>query len=128
MNNDYNDREILFVSGEEAQLIRQAEQVDIIAAARSQKAAPKGTINPLITYETEAERAVIGKRMELERKYQLEKGLQCRPILVTQVPPSYQPPTVNSIVRYVRNAPSDMDLAQILLARVTLRRLSLIHI
>lgn len=73
MNNDYNDREILFVSGEEAQLIRQAEQVDIIAAARSQKAAPKGTINPLITYETEAERAVIGKRMELERKYQLEK-------------------------------------------------------
>lgn len=125
MNNLNNDeRQIIGVSGEDAKIIQMAEDVEIAAAARAQENCPAGLISPLITFDTEAEREVIGKRMELQRRYQQQNGLKLPPILVPlrqSVP--YQPQVVpENIVRYHRGAPSDMELAQILLNRVTLRR------
>ena len=125
MNNLNNDeRQIIGVSGEDAKIIQMAEDVEIAAAARAQENCPAGLIAPLMTFDTEAEREIIGKRIDLQRRYQMQNELQLPPILVPlrQSAP-HQPQVVpGNIVRYHRGAPSDMELAQILLNRVTLRR------
>ena len=114
MNNLNNDeRQIIGVSGEDAKIIQMAEDVEIAAAARAQENCPAGLIAPLMTFDTEAEREVIGKRIDLQRRYQMQNELQLPPILVPlrQSAP-HQPQVVpGNIVRYHRGAPSDMELA-----------------
>lgn len=121
---DWNqDRQIIPVYGEEAQLVRMAEQVELAARQRSQASAPSGTIDPLIVYETDAEKAVIGKKMELERHYQLSHGLSLPPILVpadTQLP--NQSPVAGNSIKIYRQAPTDMEMAEIFINRVTVKR------
>lgn len=123
MNNCNNQRKVILVTGEDAQLIRLAEQVDLAARQRSQVDVPAGTINPLIVYETDVERAVIGKKMELERQYQLSHGLSLPPILVpadTQMP--NQSSVVGNSIKIYRQAPTDMEMAEIFINRVTVKR------
>lgn len=124
MNDFKNERKIVTVFDEEAKLIQLAEKVEIAAAARAQENCPPGLINPLISFDTEAEQAVVKMRMKLEREYQRVYNLELPPILVAQrqlIP--NQPQTFpGNIVQFKRNSPTDMELAQILLERVSLRR------
>lgn len=123
MNNCNNQRKIIMVTGEDAQMIRLAEQVDLAAKQRSQTDAPAGTINPLIVYETDVERAIIGKKMELERQYQLSHGLSLPPILVpADTQPSNQPGITGNSIKIYRQAPTDMEMAEIFINRVTVKR------
>lgn len=116
-------RQIILVYGEEAQMIRMAEQVDLAARERSQAGVSDGIINPLAIYETDAERALIGKRMELEKRYQMALGLDLPPILVpADMPSSIQSSALETSVQYYRKAPTDMEMAQSFLKRVTVRR------
>lgn len=123
MNNCNNQRKIVMVTGEDAQLIRLAEQVDLAAKLRSQADAPAGTINPLIVYETDVERAIIGKKMELERQYQLSHGLSLPPILVpADAKQSNQSTITGNSIKIYRQAPTDMEMAEIFINRVTVKR------
>ena len=121
---DWNQkRQIIPVYGEEAQLVRLAEQVELTASQRAQSSAPAGTINPFVTYETEVERAVIERRMKLEREYQAAQNLDLPPILVAaETPPPSQPSNGGMSVRLFHKTPTDMEMAQLFLERVTVRR------
>lgn len=123
--NDFNSkRKIILVTGEEAQLIRMAEQVELTASQRSQAEVPAGTINPLIVYETVAEKTIIGKKMELERQYQLSHGLLLPPILMpADTQPPNQPALAGGAIRPYRHAPTDMEMAEIFINRVTVKRI-----
>lgn len=120
MNNYYNQRPIITVTGEDAKLVRIAEQIDIEASKRAQADAG-GAIAPMIYYETEAERTVMNRLRELEKKYQMAYGLACLPILVAAPAPNLRP-AFEAPVRRAREAPTDMELKQLLLERVHLRR------
>lgn len=120
MNNCNNQRPIITVTGEDAKLVRLAEQMNIEATRRAQADAG-GAIAPMIFYETEAERQIMDRLRELEKKYQTAYGLVFPPILVAASAPNLRP-AFEAPVRRAREAPTDMELKQLLLARVPLRR------
>lgn len=121
--NDFNSRRKLVpVYGEEAQLVRMADQADLAAMQRGQANAPAGTTSPMTAYETPMEQALIGKKAELEKKYQAALGLSLPPILVPADTLSSQPQAGGASIKYLHKAPTDMEMAQLFLERVTVRR------
>lgn len=120
MNNCNNQRHIITVTGEDAKLVRLAEQINIEATRRAQADAG-GAIAPMVFYETEAERQVMDRLRELEKKYQVAYGLAYPPILVAASAPN--PHTVFEVpVKRAREAPTDMELADLCLKRIILKR------
>lgn len=122
MNNINRKRKIIPVYGEEAQLVRMAEQADLTARQRTQASVPAGIINPMTIYETPAEQALIGKLAELEEKYRIAHGLSLPPILVPADTHHSQSLAGTTSTRYFHKVPTDMEMAQIFLRRVTMRR------
>ena len=121
--NDYNSkRKIIVVYGKEAQLVRMADQADIAAMQRGQAKAPAGTYDPMTVYETPTEQALISRKRELEKQYQLAQGLALPPILM---PADTQPPNQSAGVgvKISRQAPTDMEMAEIFINRVTVKRI-----
>lgn len=121
--NDFNSRrKIVPVYGEEAQLVKMAEQADLNARQRAQASTPAGKIDPMTFYETPAEQALIWQVAELEKKHQMAMGLALPPILVPADMPPGQPPADSPSIKYFHKAPTDMEMAQLFLERVTVRR------
>ena len=122
MNDSNSERKVITVYGEEARLVQMAEQADIIARQRSQASTPVGLINPVTFYETTAEQVLIAQLAELEKKYQNALGLALPPVLFPANMSAVQQPAENIPVKYFRKAPTDMEMAQLFLDRVTVRR------
>lgn len=122
MNDINRKRKIISVYGEEAKLVKMAEQADFTARQRAQASTPAGLINPITTYETPAEQALVWQVMELEKKYQMAFGLALPPILVAADTPLSQLPADSPSIKYFHRAPTDMEMAQLFLKRVTVRR------
>lgn len=123
MNNFNSRRKIVYVHGEEAQLVQMAEQIHLTAMKRAQEAAKPGTTCPMAFYETDLETGVLGRVQALERKYQIAMNLDLPPLLVpagAQLP--NQPPITNTSVKIYRQAPTDMEMAEIFINRVIVRR------
>lgn len=122
MNNCNNQRPIITVTGEDAKLVRLAEQINIEATRRAQADAG-GAIAPMIFYESEVERQIMDRLRELEKKYQVAYGLAFPPILVpADTLSSNQSSAFETSIQYSRKAPTDMEMAQLFLKRVTVRR------
>lgn len=120
MNNYNCQRRIVTVTGEDAQLVRLAEQMNLEASRRAQADAG-GAIAPMVFYETEAERQIMDRLRELEKKYQVAYGLAYPPILVAASAPN--PHTAFEVpVKRAREAPTDMELADLCLKRIILKR------
>lgn len=120
MNNYDSQRRIITVTGDDAKLVRLAEQLHIEAARRIQSDAG-GAIAPMVLYETEAERQVMSQLRELEKKYQMAYGLMFPPTLVAASAPKLSP-GFEVPVKRAREAPSDMELADLFLKRVKVKR------
>ena len=123
-------QKIIYVYGEDAKLIQAAEMVDELARNRAAQLAPKGTICPLISYDSEMEQAIMHQKRQLEDYYQRMHGLSLPPILVPAPMPMVQPALPNPVsadrqplwTPSRKSVPTDMELAQLLLSRRTLRR------
>ena len=118
------DRKIIQLEGEEAEILRAAEQADLEAVRRIQSETPSDRIAPMVFYETEREQSLMKAKMELEKKYQQQYGLVIPPMLTAcPVPVQGQQFSLDSIVRAgCSKAPSDMELAKLLLLRIRLKR------
>lgn len=123
MNYQDTTPKIIEVTGEEAKLIRAAEAVELAAERRAQAEAPEGMVAPMTFFETEYERSIESEKMKLVSKYQMAQNLSTPPILVPVA--DYAPiqrPSEVSYHPYVQRNLTDMDLANLLLGRVTLLR------
>lgn len=117
-----SNRKIITVSGDEAQLVQAAEMVEMNAERRVRAEASSGSIVPIITYDTEQERAIIGKLNQLRESYRIAYGLSVPPLLVPAAPYSVVQPQQQIPDVYIHRAFSDMELAKLLLERKILRR------
>ena len=103
MNNFNNRRKIVYVHGEEAQLVQMAEQIHLAATKRAQEAAQPGTTSPMAFYETEMETGVLDRLQALVRQYQKAMNLDLPPILVPAGAQRPDPPSVdNNPIRVYR--------------------------
>ncbi len=136
MSSEYNKNPYyIMVAGSEAKLVMAAKQVDQEAMKRAELAADSG-MPALITYDTEYERSVIGKRFALERFYRSKNSITGPIEFITsfdaQTPSCALPPASTAMIpsqtyqvntpRFITKAPSDMELAAIFCSKVTLRR------
>lgn len=123
MNDNNSKQKIIWVYGEEAKVVWMADQAHLSAMQRGQANAPSGTSNPMTVYETPAEQALINQKRALEKQYQLALGLALPPILVAADTPQPNQATVAvSAVRGCRQAPTDMEMSEIFINRVTVKR------
>ena len=123
MNNFNSRRKIVYVHGEEAQLVQMAEQIHLAATKRAQEAAQPGTTSPMAFYETEMETGVLDRLQALVRQYQKAMNLDLPPILVPAGAQRPDPLSVdNNPIRVYRQAPTDLEMAEIFISRVMVRR------
>ena len=116
-------RKIIMVSGEEANLINAALEVERNAERRALKESQDGAVCPMIFYETETERAIIDAHQKLQLQYQIAHKLECLPLLIAGGgDSSIRPQSEELPHKYLRHAPTDMELAESLLRKVALRR------
>lgn len=126
------------VYGTEASIIEEARRINQMIDETNRAIHGPDTICPL-RHHNEEQRAIIGKALEIERKYQLEYGLQNEVVLVPVWvnPPVPQPqcPAVQqmqmvsvenelSSIHWVQHEkPTDLDIALFVLAKVRLVRI-----
>ena len=126
------------VYGTEASIIEEARRINQMIDETNRAIHGPDTICPL-RHHNEEQRAIIGKALEIERKYQLEYGLQNEVVLVPVWvnPPAPQPqcPAVQqmqmvsvenelSSIHWVQHEkPTDLDIALFVLAKVRLVRI-----
>ena len=121
---DFNSKQkVIRVYDEEAQLVRMADQAHLSAMQRGQTNAPAGTSDPMTVYETPAEQALMSQKRALEKQYQLALGLGLPPILMpADTQHSNQPALTGNSIRIYRQAPTDLEMAEIFINRVIVKR------